>query len=211
MWLLICIIAIALIAGIVWSYNKKTQKRTAERAQQFDELLSELKRSPHLGAGGTPGVAPQVSVSLPPTPPEPPSPPGAGLDKKQRLLPQSGALLYFVFRAGLPDHEIFVNLTLADVIDIGPGVQGYEREQKARRLAQRRLDLVICTKQLEVVAAVLFEPAPNASGARDDDRDFIASCLQAAGIRLLRIDTAAPPRHQRVRELVYGADLRAGA
>ena len=99
--------------------------------------------------------------------------------------------MYFVFRTGLPDHEIFANLTLADLIDIEPAVQGYEREQKARRLAQQRLDLVICTKQLEVVAAVLFESGMNADAAQADNAGFTELCLQATGIRLLRIDAAA--------------------
>jgi hypothetical protein len=198
MWFLIGLIAIALIAGIFWSYKKKQDKRTAERARQFEVLLSELKRNPQLAASGAAGAtAPAVTAPVPAVSP--------GLGKKARLLPQSGALLYFVFRTGLPDHEIFANLTLADLVDIEPTVRGYEREQKARRLAQQRLDLVICTKQLEVVAAVLLDTGTSAGAAQAGNAEFIELCLQAGGIRLVRVDAAAPPRHHQVRDLVYGA------
>lgn len=122
---------------------------------------------------------------------------------KQRLLPQAEALLYYVFRTGLPDHEIFASLTLADVIDVAPALRGYEREQKMRKLAQQRLDLVVCTKQLEIVAAVIVNKAADAAPA--DHARLAEECLQIAGIRLVRVDPAAPPRHQQVRELVYGA------
>ena len=90
--------------------------------------------------------------------------------KKPRLLPQSTALLYYVFRTGLPDHEIFAGLALGDVLDVAPAASGAQREQLLRRLAQQRLELVVCTKQLEVVAAVVVRDS--ASGARIQRRQF---------------------------------------
>ena len=198
MWFLISFITVALIAGIFWSHAKKLNKRTAERAREFEALLSEAKRNPHIAGSG----AASEKASVAAAPAVTPSP---GLSKKPRLLSQNEALLYFVFRAGLPDHEIFANLTLADLIDIEPAASGYERDQKARRLAQQRLDLVICTKQLEAVAAVLLDTATSADAAQAENARFTESCLQAAGIRLLRIESAALPRHHQVRDLVYGA------
>src|SRR3954467_13398906 len=107
MLFLISLVAAALIAGIFYSFQKKLNKRTAERAREFEGLLSELKRNPNAAASIPPvrsaPVAPAAAVALVP-----------GLIKKPRMLPQSGALLYLVFRTGLPDHEIFANLTLAD-------------------------------------------------------------------------------------------------
>jgi len=198
MWFLISLIAVALIAGIFWKFKQKLDKRNAESARRFEALLSEVKpiQSP---------VANGATVATAPVADAPAAAPGAGLGKKPRLLPQKGALLYFVFRAGLPDHEIFANLTLAELIDIEPTVRGFEREQKARRLAQQRLDFVICTRQLEVVAAVIIDAGRTADPMAADGVGFTETCLQAAGIRLLRIDAAAPPRHQQVRDLVYGA------
>jgi hypothetical protein len=197
MWYVIGLIWVALLAGVIWTYNRKQRERGAERAKQLAVLLSDLKANPNpvavIAGGAAAPAAPVLAAPAPVT----------GLSKKQRLLPPAGALLYYVFRTGLPDHEIFAGLTLADVIDIAPVTRGYEREQMARKLAQQRLDLVVCTKQLDVIAAVIINNAADATQAGNSR--FAEDCLRTAGIRLVRIDPAAPPRHQHVRELVYGA------
>ena len=59
MLFLLSLIAIVLIAGIFWSFQKKLNKRTTERAREFEVLLSELKRNPNLAESGIAGaVAP---------------------------------------------------------------------------------------------------------------------------------------------------------
>ena len=205
MWVAVVLVWLALIAGVIWFYQRKLRSREAERNRQYDVFLTEVKRG---GAPATAGVNPvaaqngAAAVARPGTP-STVAPPVAEFARKERLLPQPQALLYYVFRTGLPDHEIFAGLTLADVIDVAPSVAGYEREQKARRLARERLDLVVCSKQLEVVAAVMV--ANRAAAAQPADADFAAQCLQTAGIRLVKVDAAALPRHQQVRDLVYGA------
>ena len=124
--------------------------------------------------------------------------PVTAFTRKPRLLPQSTSLLYYVFRTGLPDHEIFAGVALEDVLDVAAPAS--EREQLLRKLAGQRLELVVCTKQLEVVAAV-FAGSRAATAEREQ---FTTQCLQAAGIRVVRVDPAAPPRHQHVHALVYG-------
>lgn len=198
MWYLIGLVCLALIAGMIWSYNKKREKREAERAMQAAELLAALK-------GTRDPVADTAADAVTPAAVVPATTPTPELRKKQRLLQQSKALLYYLFRTGLPDHEIFANLTLADVIDVAPTAQAYEREQKTRRLAQLRLDFVVCTKQLEVIAAVVISNNASPDAAQAENSRFTEECLRIAGIRLVRIDAAAPPRHHQVRELVYGA------
>lgn len=202
MWYLIGLVCLALIAGLFWSYNKRREKHEAERAMQAAELLAALraKRNPVADTvADTETTAAEVPVAVAPA-----AAPAPELVKKQRLLQQSKALLYYLFRIGLPDHEIFANLTLADVIDVAPAAQAYEREQKTRRLAQLRLDFVVCTKQLEVVAAVVINDSAPPDTAQTENSRFTEECLRIAGIRLVRIDAAAPPRHHQVRELVYG-------
>ena len=105
MWYLIVLIWVGLIAGVIWAYSRKQRQREAERAKQYDALLADLK-SARAGTAGAP-VALQAAAA-----------PVAEFLRKQRLLEQPAALLYYVFRTGLPDHEIFAGLTLADVIDM---------------------------------------------------------------------------------------------
>jgi hypothetical protein len=199
MWYVIGLIWLAMIAGVIWFYKKKQEKRDAEHGRKFSAFLAEAQLNPKSPGGTAPGsfvAAATAAVNSTPIP---------EFCKKQRLLPQAEALLYYVFRTGLPEHEIFANLTLADLIDIEPAVRGYEREQKARRLAQQRLDFVICTKQLEVIAAVLLDKSAVPDEMQVGNARFAEVCLHSSGIRLVRINPAAPPRHYQVRELVYGA------
>ena len=204
MWVAIVLVWLALIVGVIWFYQRKLRLREAERNRQYDVFLTELKRGATPAAAGANPVVAQTGAAAVAQAGTPATvaPPVPDLARKERLLPQPQALLYYVFRTGLPDHEIFAGLTLADVIDVAPSVVGYEREQKARRLARERLDLVVCSRQLEVVAAVVV--ANRTAVAQPADADFAAQCLQTAGIRLVKIDAAALPRHQQVRDLVYG-------
>jgi hypothetical protein len=198
MWFVIGLIWLLLIAGIFWSYKKKRRQRDAESARKMSALLAELRLNPDPAASTAPGVDTQIREAVL----EPALVREFG--RKARLLSQSEALLYFVFRTGLPDHEIFANLTLADVIEIAPAVRGYEREQRARKLTQQRLDFVVCTKQLAVIAVVLCGKHRVADGMTSDNARFVEACLQSAGIRLVCIDPGALPRHHQVREMVYG-------
>ena len=181
MWYVAGLIWIAVMIGLFYTYNRKQRRRGGERAQQMEKMLAELKANP------------RAAVALDPAP--------AGgaprFSRKPRLLPPATAVLYYVFRTGLPDHEIFAGVALDDVLEVAAPTSGAPREQLANKLGQPRLDLVICTKQLEIVAAVLV-------GVGDARAKFADDCLQSAGIRVVRVDPAAPPRHHQVSALVYG-------
>jgi hypothetical protein len=203
-WYLIGLVWIALLIGIVWSYRRKKARLDAERAKQFSELYADLKlRRGDADAAPAP-VAPAAAAPQPEKPSAPPEPPVSEYTRKPRLLGRAGGVLYLVFRTGLPDHEIFANLPLGDAVDIAESRPGFEREQKARRLAQLKIDLVVCTRQLEIVAAVMLNRYELDPADAQNDR-FTEQCLRAAGIRVLRVDAKALPRHHQVRELVYGS------
>jgi hypothetical protein len=179
---------IAVMVAIIATYSRKQRQRGAERAQQMAALLVDLKANPRsavTAAGGA--VAPVV------TDPE--------FVKRRRLLPPTTTLLYYVFRTGLPDHEIFAGLALNDVVDVATGPGGAQRAPLVRKLALQRLDLVVCNKQLEVVAVVVANPAP---GSRTDDVQFASQCLSAAGVRVVSVNPSTPPRHTEVHGLIYG-------
>ena len=197
MWYWIVLIWFAAVAGIVWAYRRKRQRLAAARDRQAAALLAEFKVRPGLAAGNTvDGQAAKMPLT----------PPVRTFSRKPRVLPQSAALLYYVFRTGLPDHEILAGLALSDLIDAETATPGYDREQTARRLANCRLDLVVCTKQLEVVAVVMLGAGTGADAGHAENSRFASECLQSAGVRTLHIDSRAPPRHHQVRDLIYRAD-----
>jgi len=197
MWYVIGLIWIALIAAIIWQYRSRRAQREIVRAQQLDALLTDIKS---LGAGAAPALEPATAVSARAAV----APAAREYTRKARLLGQPGAFLYFLFRTGLPDHEIFANVPLADAVEIDGSLQGYDREQKARRLTELKLELVVCNRQLEVVAAVVFTRNEPQEPAALQRVAFIGECLRTAGVRLVRIDRRALPHHRQVRELVYG-------
>ncbi len=190
MWYLIAVVWIAIMVAIVSTYTRKQRRRTTERAQQLEKMLGEFKADAKLAADAL--EAPVAPAAVVPQ-----------FSRKPRLLPQSSALLYYVFRAGLPDHEIFAGVALDDLLEVGANAPPGQRELVLRRLSQQRLDLVVCTKQLEIVAAVVISKAATAPAAADSGQ-FVNEWLQAAGIRVVKIDSAAPPRHHQVHALVYG-------
>lgn len=186
MWYLIGLVWIALIFGIITVYNRRQRQHNAEREKKLAALLENLKPAPAAGVDASrPAAAPTAAP--------PARAASVEFRKKQRLLPQPTALLYYVFRTGLPDHEIFTGLTLADVLEPAPAVAGPARSGK---LLTQRLDLVVCTKQLEVVAGVIIGEVEGGAA--------VVQCLQTAGIRMVRVNPAAAPRHHQVRELIYG-------
>ena len=191
MWYVIGLIWLVLIVGVISVHNRRQRQRNAGRTEKMAVLLAELKSKPPPDRRASEQAAGPVVPAA-----------NADFRKKQRLLPQSTALLYYVFRTGLPDHEIFTGLTLADVLEAAPASSMSEPRRLEKLLAQR-LDLVVCTKQLEVVAGVVIGAPTNAARGGGTE-DNLGQCLQAAGIRIVRIDPAAAPRHHQVRELVYG-------
>jgi hypothetical protein len=177
MSLAITVLWLALVAGVIWYYQRKRRHQADLSARRMDALLSELKSAPR-AADPQAGIATMPHKSA-----------FTGV-KRPRVMEKSQALLYYLFRTGLPDHEIFPGLSLGDVVDL----KGVPDAERLRRL---KLELVVCTKQFEPLAAVLA--AMDADSAR-----LAARCLESAGIRPVIIDPARPPRHQDVRALVYG-------
>ena len=141
MWYVIGLIGLVLIVGIVWAYGRTRHNHAAARAKQFDALLFEAKRS--VAADDKAGVAPPVTATPVVASPVP------ELSRKPCLLLPSDLDLYRVFKSALPDHDILAKYSLSDLVDIAPSISGYERDQKLRRLAQHKVDLVVCNRQME--------------------------------------------------------------
>lgn len=185
-----------MVAAIFWAYGRKRKQAVSARAKELEALISGAKGIPR------PPDAPQASAPVSDGKPVV----AVAVEKyckKPRLFEKADALLYLLLRTGLPDHEIFARQALSDVVEPGASLRGFEREQSVRKLSQSMVDFVVCNKQLEIVAAVLYA-STDASTA--EMRRATETCLSAAGIRIVTIDPAALPRHHQVRALVYGDD-----
>jgi hypothetical protein len=198
MWYAFALIWIASVAGIFWAYGRKRRQASSARAKELTALLVEAKNAGRIPADGAPpGAAPVVKPVA--------AAQAETFTRRDRLLGKADAWLYLLFRTGLPDHEIFANVALSELLDPAPELRGIDREQRLRKLGQTFLNIVVCNKQLEIVAVVLY-PAADAQAA--EAQRYAEYCLGAAGIRLVRIDPAALPRHHQLRALVYAEDPR---
>src|SRR5262245_19811869 len=100
-------------------------------------------------------------------------------------------LAFLVLKAGLPDHHVFAHTRVADIVDgISLGA-----------LANLPIDLVVCSKELAIVAAVDLNAGTQSDAllAREKEQR-----LRTAGIRYLRLGAGAFPKPGEVRRLIYG-------
>lgn len=209
-WLLGVAVWLGVIVWLVITYQRRVGGRQRATDAQAERLLAELRAAKGAQAAAA-AAPPSVNATSPAvSAPAADAISGPQWQSRERLLDPPRGLLYLLLRSGLPEHEIFANLTLADVAGVGAQWQGFEREQRARRLQQTRVDFVVCTRRLQPVAVVVLREAADAAirGAADaavvERLRFTEECLTAAGVRYVRFDPAALPRHGELRALVLG-------
>jgi len=203
LWVLIVLVWLGAIVFVIARYRRKRAEREAEREKQVALLFAEARNARKDADGGAPAA--QAATAAGAAPATAPATPAASLYlARERLLAPPYSLVYLLLRTALPEHEIFVNLALGDLVDVGPQWQGLERENRLRRLGQQRVDYVICTRQLGVVAVVIVAGgvAPDAAGLEGER--LRNEALSAAGIRVVRLEPSKLPRHPELRALVLG-------
>lgn len=195
MALLLFLLALAgVIAFFIWDYRRKTAARAAASAARFERIFKEQAAAPL--PVGSPPAAPAATTGKSANPPLAVVPAAV----QEPFLEPTEAAVYLLLKTGVPDHEIFAKVSLAAVARVAGGAQ--EREQQLRRLSAYRIDFVVCDRTLRIVAAVQLETAGGAESA--GHRRFVADCLSAAGIRLVRLSPASLPRRDEIRTLVCG-------
>ncbi|HEY6858748.1 MAG TPA: DUF2726 domain-containing protein [Pseudolabrys sp.] len=189
-WILLVLAAVIGVAVLVWDFRRKTAAREAASKKRFEEIFRARPAAAPAPAAPQAAAAAAVAVTEARV-----ATPAIAAPSPGRFLGQSETLVYRLLKAGISDHEVFANATLASVL-------GAKSEQEARRLAQYRLDFVVCDKAMHVVAVVEMEAAGSLQAAAE--QRFKADSLNAAGIRLVRVNAAALPRREEMRGLVCG-------
>jgi hypothetical protein len=192
-WLL-GLVLVGAVGVIIWAYRRKSAQHAAEREERLSTLYS-VSREP---AGDS--TAPQAPAAAVPAPTRPAPVADVPLPyrSRSRITTQPQAVLYYLLKSALPDHEIFVHLNLAGVIEVAPQATGAERDERRRAISQLTVDCAVCDKTMGVVVAIDLVPLGTA------DVTFKSRCLEAAGVRYLQIDPVRLPRRGSVRELVLG-------
>jgi len=123
---------------------------------------------------------------------------------RERVLSVPQTLLYYLLKTGLPDYVILARVSLAAVLEAGPGLTGFAREEQIRRLSAITVDFVVSDNRMQPIAVIELEMADEGSAARAD-RESARLRLAAAGVRYLEVNPRAMPRKDAIRALVLGA------
>ena len=120
---------------------------------------------------------------------------------RDRVLTPPQTLLYYLLKTGMPDHVVFARASLASILEAGPGLSGFAREEQSRRLSALTVDFVVCDREMHPLAAVILGGVDEGSVAQSD-RASVRTRLAAAGVRYIELDAKALPRKDAIRAVV---------
>ena len=182
-WYLLVLAPFIAIPLLWWNYRRKLAQKEELSGLRWEWLVNTA------AAGEGP------AVDVPAAAPE--------YRRRERLLDPGQTLVYLLLKQGMPDHEILVNVALADLLESPAGNGDAVAGQPQRLPAQHRVDFVVCSKAMQPVVAVdLLAAEPPA--ALTMAPDFKSQCLHRAGIRHVRLIRGALPARQDIRACVLG-------
>jgi hypothetical protein len=125
---------------------------------------------------------------------------------KTRFLNKSESLLYYLLKTAVPLHEVFPRMRLADVLEVQPGPQSFDRQRAFRKIEDYFVDFVVCEKDMKIVAVIELDEQPATDDMRRKKLDqFKQECIEAAGIRYYRFPHDDMPRYRELRDLLINA------
>lgn len=102
----------------------------------------------------------------------------------------------------LPDHYIFPQVAMSALLDTASSDKRTAHGDRLK-IAQQRVDYVICTRRCEVVAVVELDDKTH-SRAKDELRD---ARLEQAGIRTVRFQARNKPKVDVIRAMILGSTV----
>jgi hypothetical protein len=173
-------------SGIVGSTAGPDKKEEGARATELEEFIAAYRRDKATGQ-----AQPNAASAQPAAVPAVPATVTAAVKARAAFLSGPAKLAFLVLKAGLPDHHVFANTRVSDLMD-GTTVPA---------LANLPIDLLVCSKDLAIVAAVDLNSGTQSDAllAREKEQR-----LRGAGIRYLRLAPGAFPKPAEVRRLIYG-------
>jgi len=173
-------------AGSNASTTTPDKKQEGRRPTELEEFIAAYRRDK--------GAA-QIQPNAPAQPALPigavPAAPGGAVKARAAFLSGPVKLAFLVLKAGLPDHHVFAHTRVADLVDgISVGA-----------LANVPIDLLVCSKDLAIVAAVDLDAGTQSDVLLVREKE---QRLRTAGIRYLRLAPGAFPKPAEVRKRIYG-------
>jgi hypothetical protein len=175
------------LKGEAGSLFERTPKRkeTAHSPSDLEQFIESYRREKAGATGASAGPPAKVPATGSPSIRIGELSEDAG---RRPFLTGANKLVYLVLKSGLPDHHIFANCRLADVVQTAlPG------------WTEARAEFVVCRNDFQVVAVLDVV----SSGAAELAMRASAEPLTSAGIRYLQVRASALPKPAEVRALIY--------
>lgn len=123
----------------------------------------------------------------------------AGAYRSRKLMTDNEEEFFGRLVVALPDHYVFPQVAMSALLQTASG-NGKKAHSDRLRIAQQRVDYVVCTKRCGVVAVVELDDRTH-SGAKHQLRD---SRLEQGGIRTVRFQARDKPKVDTIRTIVLG-------
>jgi hypothetical protein len=123
---------------------------------------------------------------------------------RDRLLDKPATLALYAIRAAMPDHEVFVRVSLSELVDVPETVHGFDRAQRLKKLAPLTVDFAVASKAMQLVAVIDLEDSHPTAEQRELQR-MKAEHLRMLPVRHLTFSRARLPKYQDIRQLLQSA------
>jgi hypothetical protein len=122
-----------------------------------------------------------------------------GTYRRRELMTDNEAEFFGRLVVALPDHYVFPQVAMSALLETTSSSSKTAHGDRLR-IAQQRVDYVICTKSCEVVAVVELDDRSH-SNKKDQLRD---SRLEQGGIRTVRFQSNSKPKVDAIRTMILG-------
>ena len=123
-----------------------------------------------------------------------------GTYRQRKLMTENEEEFFGRLLVALPDHYVFPQVAMSALLETASSDKRKAHGDRLR-IAQQRVDYVVCTRSCEVVAVVELDDRTH-SRAKDQLRD---ARLEQAGIRTVRFQARQKPTADAIKSLILGA------
>ena len=123
---------------------------------------------------------------------------------RDRMLDKPATVALYAIRSAMPGHEVFVRVSLAELVDVPETVHGYDRAQRLKKLAPLTVDYAVANKSMQLIAVIDLEDTHPTAEQRELQLAK-AEYLRALPVRHLTFSRARLPKYQDIRQLLQSA------
>lgn len=125
-----------------------------------------------------------------------------GAYRRRKFMTENEEEFFGRLVVALPDHYIFPQVAMSALLESTSSDKKTAHSDRLR-IAQQRVDYLVCTRRCEVVAVVELDDRTHAR-AKDELRD---ARVEQAGIRTVRFQSRNKPKVEAIRAMILGVSV----